>query len=73
MVSCGHQRPGFGGLIGLLLCAQVMLGLDYEVVWSDMDSAWLQNFFDLLPSGLDYVGVDDSEIENEQASFSSSA
>lgn len=50
-----------------------MLGLDYEVVWSDMDSAWLQNFFDLLPSGLDYVGVDDSEIENEQASFSSSA
>jgi hypothetical protein len=40
--------------------------MGYEVVWSDMDSVWLQNFFEVMPRGLDYVGIDDSLEENEQ-------
>ncbi len=45
---------------------QMVLDLGYEVLWSDMDAVWLKNFFSLAPQGLDYVGVDDSETENEQ-------
>ena len=44
----------------------MVLDLGYEVLWSDMDAAWLQPFFELAPAGLDYVGVDDSDAENEQ-------
>lgn len=44
----------------------MVLDLGYEVLWSDMDAAWLQLFFQLAPAGLDYVGVDDSDAENEQ-------
>ncbi|CAL8465666.1 g5202 [Coccomyxa elongata] len=45
---------------------EMVLDLGYEVLWSDMDTAWLQPFFQLAPAGLDYVGVDDSDAENEQ-------
>ncbi|BDA50156.1 probable UDP-D-xylose:L-fucose alpha-1,3-D-xylosyltransferase [Coccomyxa sp. Obi] len=45
---------------------QLVLDLGYEVLWSDMDAVWLKDFFHLAPQGLDYVGVDDSEVENEQ-------
>lgn len=48
---------------------QLVLDLGYEVLWSDMDSVWLKDFFSLAPQGLDYVGVDDSEVENEQVRF----
>lgn len=48
---------------------QLVLDLGYEVLWSDMDAVWLKDFFSLAPQGLDYVGVDDSEIENEQVHF----
>lgn len=44
----------------------MVLDLGYEVLWSDMDAVWLKDFFHLAPQGLDYVGVDDSEVENEQ-------
>lgn len=47
---------------------QMVLSLGYEVLWSDMDAVWLKNFFQLAPQGLDYVGVDDSDAENEMVS-----
>lgn len=50
-----------------ILCMQIVLHLGYNVVWSDMDTVWLQNFLDLTPRGQDYVGVDDSVEEDEQA------
>ncbi len=53
-----------------LICAlpQIVLGFGYKVVWSDMDAVWLENFLNLMPRGLDYVGIDDSEVPDEQVS-----
>ncbi len=47
---------------------QVVLEAGYRVLWSDMDTAWLKNFFELAPHDRDVVLVDDSEEENEQIS-----
>lgn len=47
---------------------QVALDAGYKVLWSDMDTAWLKNFFELAPHDRDVVLVDDSEEENEQIS-----
>ena len=51
-------------------CAGMQVALDagYKVLWSDMDTAWLKNFFELAPHDRDVVLVDDSEEENEQIS-----
>ena len=47
---------------------QVVLEAGFRVLWSDMDTAWLKNFFQLAPHDRDVVLVDDSEEENEQIS-----
>ena len=47
---------------------QVVLDAGYKALWSDMDTAWLKNFFELAPADRDVVLVDDSEEENEQTS-----
>jgi hypothetical protein len=47
---------------------QVVLDAGYRALWSDMDTAWLKNFFELAPSDRDVVLVDDSEEEDEQIS-----
>ena len=46
----------------------MVLDAGYRVLWSDMDTAWLKNFFELAPSDRDVVLVDDSEEEDEQIS-----
>ena len=46
----------------------MVLEAGYRVLWSDMDTAWLKNFFELAPHDRDVVLVDDSEEENEQIS-----
>ena len=47
---------------------QVVLDAGYKALWSDMDTAWLKNFFELAPTDRDVVLVDDSEEEDEQTS-----
>ncbi|CAL5224029.1 g6649 [Coccomyxa viridis] len=47
---------------------QVVLRAGFNVLWSDMDTAWLTNFLDLAPSSRDVVMVDDSMEEHEENS-----
>ena len=47
---------------------QVILDAGYNILWSDMDSAWLTNFMKLAPSNRNVVLVDDSMGEDEQNS-----
>ena len=39
---------------------QAVLAHGYRLLWSDLDSVWLQNVLSIIPPGLDFVGADDT-------------